>query len=81
MSGREFRKEGRTIKAAYYWLLLRPLLDYDLDMGIGSGEFLEMVVNVCARVCGGWPFVAVLEDKFAYLWDECDVAVCRAGGE
>lgn len=36
----------RTVKASHYGLTVVPLPDDDFDMGIGTGQVLEVVVEV-----------------------------------
>jgi hypothetical protein len=36
----------RTVKASHYGLTVIPLLDDDFDMGVDTGQVLEVVVEV-----------------------------------
>jgi hypothetical protein len=45
----------RTVKASHYGLTVIPLPDDDFDMGVGTGQVLEVVVEVGPCVCGRGP--------------------------
>jgi hypothetical protein len=36
----------RTVKASHYGLTVVPLPDNDFDMGVGTGQVLEVAVEV-----------------------------------
>jgi hypothetical protein len=45
----------RTVKASHYGLTVVPLSDDNFDMGVGTGQVLEVVVEVGPRVSGRGP--------------------------
>ena len=45
----------RTVKASHYGLAVVPLLDDDFDMGVDTGQVLEVAVEVGSCVCGRGP--------------------------
>ena len=45
----------RTVKASHYGLTVVPLPDDDFDMGVGTGQVLEVVMEVRPCVCGRGP--------------------------
>lgn len=67
-----------TVKATYYWLLMRALSDDKFDMRIFVGNVLDVVEKKSACVSGRWPFVTVFEYKFSDLGKESGMAVCRS---
>ena len=45
----------RTVEASYYGLTVVPLPDDDFDMGVGTGQVLEVVVEIGPCVSGRGP--------------------------
>jgi hypothetical protein len=47
----------RTVKASDYGLTVVPLPDDDFDMGVGTGQVLEVVVEVGSCICRRGPIL------------------------
>jgi hypothetical protein len=65
----------RTVKASHYGLTVIPLPNDEFDMGVDTGQVLEVVVEVGPCVCRRGPVLRVLEDELSDLGDKGSVSI------